>query len=31
MKNYAAIIKQLVELVPAQKRKKSKLEALRDE
>ena len=30
-KNYAAIIKQLVELVPAQKRKKSKLEALRDE
>ena len=30
-KNYAAIIKQLVELVPAQKRKKSKLEALREE
>ena len=30
-KNYAAIIKQLTELVPAQKRKASKLAALRDE
>ncbi len=30
-KNYAAIIKQLVELVPAQKRQKSKLAALREE
>ena len=30
-KNYAAVIKQLVELVPAPKRKKSKLEALREE
>ena len=30
-KNYAAIIKQLVELVPAAKRKESKLQALRDE
>lgn len=30
-KNYAAIIKQLTDLVPAAKRKKSRLEALRDE
>ncbi len=30
-KNYAAVIKQLVELVPAPKRKQSKLEALRNE
>lgn len=30
-KNYAAVIKQLVELVPAPKRKKSKLAALREE
>lgn len=30
-KNYAAVIKQLTELVPAAKRKSSKLAALRDE
>lgn len=30
-KNYAAIIKQLTDLVPAAKRKKSRLEALREE
>ena len=30
-KNYAAVIKQLTDLVPAAKRKKSRLEALRDE
>lgn len=30
-KNYAAIIKQLIELVPAAKRKQSKLAALREE
>jgi len=30
-KNYAAVIKQLTELVPAAKRKKSRLEALREE
>ena len=30
-KNYAATIKQLTDLVPAAKRKKSKLEALRNE
>jgi hypothetical protein len=30
-KNYAAVIKQLTELVPAVKRKKSRLEALRNE
>lgn len=30
-KNYAAIIKQLTELVPAAKRKKSRLAALREE
>ena len=30
-KNYAAVIKQLTDLVPAAKRKKSKLEALREE
>ena len=30
-KNYAAIIKQLTDLVPVAKRKKSRLEALRDE
>lgn len=30
-KNYAAVIKQLTELVPATKRKSSKLAALRDE
>ena len=30
-KNYAAVIKQLTDLVPAAKRKKSRLEALREE
>ena len=30
-KNYAAVIKQLTELVPAEKRKASRLAALRDE
>lgn len=30
-KNHASIIKQLCELVPAEKKKKSKLQALRDE
>lgn len=30
-KNYAAVIKQLTDLVPAAKRKKSRLEALRNE
>ena len=30
-KNYAAVIKQLTDLVPATKRKKSRLEALREE
>ena len=30
-KNYAAVIKQLADLVPAAKRKKSRLEALREE
>lgn len=30
-KNYAAVIKQLTELVPAAKRKASRLDALRDE
>ena len=30
-KNYAAVIKQLIDLVPAAKRKESRLQALRDE